>query len=221
MGSAYKLGTVTLMGSGELADSMARVHRSLLAKVASPVQAVFLDTPAGFELNADEISAKAVEYFKQRFDADLSVASFKSQKHATAVEIEAALRKMYRAGYIFAGPGSPSYAVHNWQGSPLWDMLVTRLMDGAQLVFASAAAVAIGGWSLPVYEIYKAGDDPHWLAGLNLLAPAGLALAVVPHWNNAEGETYDTRYCYMGESRFSPGTARRRLRRTRTVRVPR
>ena len=25
---------------------------------------------------------------------------------------------------------------------------------------------------------------------------------VIPHWNNAEGATHDTRFCYMGEARF-------------------
>ena len=29
-----------------------------------------------------------------------------------------------------------------------------------------------------------------------------LKLAIIPHWNNAEGGTYDTRFCYMGEERL-------------------
>jgi hypothetical protein len=196
-------GTVTLIGSGEMAESMAKVHRSLLARVEPLANAIFLDTPAGFELNADEISAKAVEYFKQHFNVQLAIATFKSRQRATAIDVEAALRAMYRANYIFAGPGSPSYAVRNWYGSPIWDMLLARLMDGAQLVFASAAAIATGQCALPVYEIYKAGAEPHWVDGLGLFTLFGLKLTVVPHWNNAEGGQYDTRFCFMGESRFS------------------
>ena len=55
---------------------------------------------------------------------------------------------------------------------------------------------------LPVYEIYKVGEDLHWVEGVNILAHFGFNLAVVPHWNNAEGGTHDTRFCYMGEARF-------------------
>ncbi len=197
-----KLGTITLMGSGELTESMARVHRALLARAGQPAQAVFLDTPAGFELNADEISARAVEYFQQRFNTALDVATFRSKNRATALEAEEALRKLRRANLIFAGPGSPSYAIKNWRGSAVWDTIVARVMSGAQLVLASAAAISMGCCSVPVYEIYKAGDEIAWIDGLDLLGTFGLKLAIMPHWNNAEGGTYDTRFCFMGEPRL-------------------
>jgi hypothetical protein len=80
--------------------------------------------------------------------------------------------------------------------------MVQRLATGAHLVFASAAAIATGRYALPVYEIYKVGEEPHWVEGLDLLGPYGLELAIVPHWNNAEGGTYDTRFCFMGEPRM-------------------
>jgi hypothetical protein len=38
--------------------------------------------------------------------------------------------------------------------------------------------------------------------GLNLLGQFGLPIVVIPHWNNAEGGTHDTRFCYMGEPRL-------------------
>ena len=53
-----------------------------------------------------------------------------------------------------------------------------------------------------MYEIYKVGEPAHWLDGLDLLAPLGLDLVVIPHYDNAEGGTHDTRYCYMGERRL-------------------
>jgi cyanophycinase-like exopeptidase len=197
-----QFGTITLMGSGELTDSMTKVHRALLTRAGDPPNAVFLDTPAGFELNIDEITARAVEYFKQHFDVTLEVASFKSRQRATARAVEDVLRKLRRANFIFAGPGSPSYAIRNWRGSAVWDTIVARVMVGAQLVLASAAAIGMGCCSLPVYEIYKAGDEVDWIDGLDLLRLFGLKLAIVPHWNNAEGGTYDTRFCFMGEPRL-------------------
>ncbi|MBW1888490.1 MAG: hypothetical protein JRI52_09105, partial [Deltaproteobacteria bacterium] len=42
----------------------------------------------------------------------------------------------------------------------------------------------------------------HWIEGINILGYFGLNLVVIPHWNNAEGGTHDTRFCYMGEPRF-------------------
>jgi cyanophycinase-like exopeptidase len=190
------------MGSGELTESMSKVHRSILARAGASPNPVYLDTPAGFELNIDEITARAVEYFKQRFEVTLEVASFKSKNRATAVEVEEAVRKLRHADFIFAGPGSPSYAIRNWRGSAVWDTILARLMVGAQLVFASAAAIGIGCSSLPVYEIYKAGEDVDWIDGLDLMGLFGLKLAIIPHWNNAEGGTFDTRFCYMGEPRL-------------------
>ncbi len=197
-----KIGTITLMGSGELAESMSRVHRKALSNIDGEVSAVFLDTPAGVELNADEISARAIEYFAQRFSIPLEVASFKSQKHATAVDVASAMGKLRRANFIFAGPGSPSYALRNWRATPVWETVVNRWLEGAHLVFASAAAITTGLQSLPVYEIYKAGEDPYWIDGLDLLGRIGLRVVVIPHWNNAEGDKFDTRFCYMGAPRL-------------------
>ena len=185
-----------------MSASMTRVHLALMSRIAGPVRAVFLDTPAGFELNADHISARAVEYFEKRFNLNLAVASFKAAAAATPVEIEDALGKLRRAHYIFAGPGSPTYAIRNWQNTPILGAMARRLASGAHLVFASAAAITMGRHALPVYEIYKVGEEPHWVEGLNLLGSYGLELAIVTHWNNAEGGTYDTRYCFMGEPRL-------------------
>ena len=71
-------GTITLMGSGELAPSMGKVHRAIMSRIAGPVRAVILYTPSGFQLNVDQLSTKAVDYFQQRLELSLSVASFKS-----------------------------------------------------------------------------------------------------------------------------------------------
>ncbi|MGD9954605.1 MAG: hypothetical protein AB7V23_00920 [Candidatus Nanopelagicales bacterium] len=47
------------------------------------------------------------------------------------------------------------------------------------------------------------GESPYWLEGLDVLGRAtGLTAAVVPHWNNAEGGTHDTRFCWQGERRL-------------------
>src|SRR5258708_15671162 len=48
----------------------------------------------------------------------------------------------------------------------------------------------------------RVGEPGQWLEGLDLLAAVGLDFAVIPHYDNAQGGTHDTRYCYMGERRL-------------------
>lgn len=195
-------GTITLMGSGELTESMTRVHQWVVSRIDGPVNAVFLDTPAGFELNADAISERARNYVRRYVGVPCGLASFKSARNATSAELKNALRKIEQSNYIFAGPGSPTYVIKQWSGTPFVDTIVRRIDRGAHLVLASAAAISVGHYSLPVYEIYKVGDDPHWVDGLNLLGRYGLDLTIIPHWNNSEGGSYDTRFCFIGKPRF-------------------
>ena len=190
------------MGSGELTATMVEVHKALLAGLGERPQAVFLDTPAGFQLNVDQISSKAVEYFASRVKHPLAVASYKAHDSCTAFEAEQAFRTLREADYVLIGPGSPTYAVAQWLQTPIPDILVKRIEDGSCLVAASAAALTVGRFTMPVYEIYKVGTELHWADGMNILGRFGFNFVVIPHWNNAEGGTHDTRFCYMGESRF-------------------
>ena len=77
------------------------------------------------------------------------------------------------------------------------------MRSGGIVTFASAAALTLGKYTLPVYEIYKAGEPPRWLDGLDILSELGIKAALIPHYNNAEGGHHDTRFCYMGERRLS------------------
>src|SRR5262249_37075098 len=54
-------------------------------------------------------------------------------------------------------------------------------------------------------EIYKVGHPVHWLDGLDLMRAAGFegSCVVIPHYDNAEGGTHDTHFCYLGERRLS------------------
>ncbi len=192
-----------IMGSGETTPTMVSVHADLLARLGPrPVPAVLLDTPFGFQENASDISEKTVAYFRERVGFPIAVASFRNRELATPLEYETMLARVAEARYVFAGPGSPSYALRQWLGTGVPDLLGAKLRDGGCVTLASAAAVGLGLYALPVYEVYKVGEDPRWLEGLDLMSIIGLRAAVVPHYNNAEGGTHDTRYCYMGERRL-------------------
>jgi cyanophycinase-like exopeptidase len=195
---------LVIMGSGETSPTMSKVHRDLLSRLGPPpVPAVMLDTPFGFQENADDISAKALTYFKESVQREIVVASFRSAEGVDALAYETMLARLREAAYVFAGPGSPSYALAQWSASQVPAVLAEKLRTGGCVTFASAAACTLGPYALPVYEIYKVGDRVRWLDGLNLTGVIGLPAVVVPHFNNAEGGNHDTRYCYMGERRLS------------------
>jgi hypothetical protein len=194
---------LVIMGSGETSPTMSGVHADLLARLGPPpVPAVLLDTPYGFQENASDITRKALTYFRENVGQEMGVASFRSAATATPLDYETMLARLREASYVFAGPGSPSYALRTWRGSDVPQVLVEKLRSGGCVTFASAAACTLGSHALPVYEIYKVGGDAVWLPGLGILGEVGIEGAVIPHFNNAEGGTHDTRYCYMGERRL-------------------
>lgn len=199
---------LTIMGSGETAPTMIKTHRRVMEMVGAtgPGDAVLLDTPYGFQENADDISTKAQEYFRASVGNPIEVATWKHGGSADAVDPvgrERALAAIADASYVFTGPGSPTYALAQWRDTPLPGLLADKLRSGGAVTFASAAALTLGVASVPVYEIYKAGFAPWWVDGLDLLSEIGLHVALIPHYDNAEGGHHDTRFCYLGERRLS------------------
>jgi len=192
---------LVIIGSGETSPTMVKVHRELIASVPRG-DLTMLDTPFGFQANADDLTDKIAEYFRDSVGADLGVASWRRRDEPAAAR-ERALARVGRSGWAFAGPGSPSYALRQWIDTPMPIGLAEIVHRGGTLVMGSAAAVTLGSHSLPVYEIYKVGEEPRWLPGLDLLGTlTGLNAAVIPHYDNREGGRHDTRFCYMGETKL-------------------
>ena len=197
---------LAIMGSGETTPTMVTTHRRLTSLLPSPVKAVVLDTPYGFQENAPELAAKAVEYFNTSINVDLVVAGLvrlhDTHLPADPVAIERGLRALADADYIFAGPGSPTYALRQWAGSSVARIMIDKLTNGGIVTFASAAALTLGKATVPVYEVYKVGQDVQALEGLDILASIGINAALIPHYDNTEGANHDTRFCYLGEARL-------------------
>ncbi len=192
---------LVIIGSGETSPTMVKVHRELVATAGDGPRAM-LDTPFGFQANADDLTDKIGEYFRDSVGVDISVASWRRRDEPAAARARA-LALLGRASWAFAGPGSPSYALRQWAETPMPAALAEIVRRGGSLVMGSAAAVTVGAASLPVYEIYKVGDEARWLPGLDLLGTlTGINAAVIPHYDNREGGRHDTRFCYMGEQRL-------------------
>src|SRR5512139_3910347 len=134
--SSSKKGIIALMGSGELTATMVEVHKELLARVPSPKRAVFLDTPAGFQLNVDQLSQRAIEYFRERIRQVMDVASFKAKEAVATSQAEEAFHILRGADFVLIGPGSPTYAVRNWQQTAIPEIFVKGIERGGCLVAA-------------------------------------------------------------------------------------
>ena len=189
------------MGSGETAPGMTKVHRALLARHPDGT-AITLDTSYGFQENVPQMTAKLVEYFNVSLHRTITPVSFTKYDTASPLERTIAKQRVREADYVFAGPGSPTYALKQWQPLNLEEDFATVLEHDGVLSFSSAATLTLGAFTAPIYEIYKVGEAPHWIDGLNLTARFGLNCVIIPHFDNHEGSNYDTRYCYLGERRL-------------------
>ena len=200
-------GKIALFGSGETAPAGRQVHEALFRELERPIRVAILETPAGFQPNSDWVAGRLAEFVErslQNFAPKVTVVPARRRDGSYSTDDHEIATPLLTANYIFAGPGSPSYAARHLADSWAWQVVVARQRRGAALALASAAAIAAGRYVLPVYEIYKAGDDLHWLPGLDLLGPYGLEMAIITHWNNQDGgETLDTSCAFMGMERMA------------------
>jgi hypothetical protein len=199
-------GSVTLFGSGETSSIGGQVFDLLARQISAPIHIGVLETPAGFEANSERVAGRISDFLftrLQNYQPHLSQLAARRKGTPFSPDSPEVAEPLYESNLIFLGPGSPSYAVRQLQNSLVWNILQARHRLGASLVFASAATIAAGEQALPVYEIFKVGDDLHWKPGLNFFAPFGLGLVLIPHWNNRDGGAeLDTSRCFMGRERF-------------------
>jgi len=194
---------LAIMGSGETAPTMNAPHRAIFERLGPDVDAVLLDTPFGFQENAPILASKAIEYFRDAVSRRVEAAGLTRTDSGDTVAVERGVAKVRSADWVFAGPGSPTFALEQWRNTAVPNAIGEKLRSGGAVVFSSAAALTLGRVTVPVYEVYKVGVDPYWLEGLDVLAEVGLDVAVIPHYDNAEGGNHDTRFCYLGERRLA------------------
>lgn len=194
-------GRLVIMGSGETAPTMVGTHREAIERAAAS-ELVLLDSPFGFQENVTQLTERLTDFFETSLSVSVDVGTLRN-RDPDPVELERFRAKLAAARVVFAGPGSPSYALAVWQDNDIGSLLAGVIARGGSVVLASAAALTAGVRTVPVYEIYKVGADPHWLTGLDLLSAFGIRAAVIPHWNNTEGTNHDTSRCYIGERRLA------------------
>jgi hypothetical protein len=200
-------GPIMLFGSGETSSSGRKAFEEVMRRLPSFPKVALLETPAGFELNSPQVAGRIADFITlrlQEYHPQTVIVPARKRGTPFSPDDSDVAAPLLTANMIFMGPGSPSYAVRQLRDSLTWNMLTARHRQGAAIVFASAATVAISYKALPVYEIYKVGEDVHWKDGLNFLGPYGLKMVFIPHWNNRDGgDELDTSHCFMGNERFT------------------
>lgn len=200
-------GPVVLFGSGETSPSGQKIFDAVMQQLPIPPKIALLETPAGFEPNSSQVIGKVGEFIShnlQNYRPQVFTVHARSRESELSPENPVVVEPLYTADMIFMGPGSPTYAIRQLQGSLAWHIALAQHRLGVALALASAAVVAISAYALPVYEIYKVGEDLHWKTGLDLFGSYGIPLVFIPHWNNTDGgEELDTSRCFMGQERFA------------------
>jgi cyanophycinase-like exopeptidase len=200
-------GKIAFLGSGETSRAGGTLFEKLVRELGEPPRIAILETPAGFELNSHQVAGRVASYMRSRlqnYGGEISVIPARKRGTPLSPDEPQILQPLANANLIFMGPGSPTYAVRQLRGTLAWDLIRARHRAGATLAFSSSATIAVGSWVLPVYEVYKAGEDMHMVPGLALFEDYGLQLSFIPHWNNAEGgEDVDTSRCFVGMERFA------------------
>jgi len=201
------IGQIAFLGSGETSLAGGRIFETLARNLPQQPKIALLETPAGFELNSAQVTGRVAEFMESRlqnYKPEIEVIPARKRGTQFSPDDPEILDFLLTADMIFMGPGSPTYAIRQLRDSLAWDVLRARHRLGATLIFASAATISVGAWALPVYEIFKVGEDVYALAGLNLFDDFGLTLSFIPHWNNAEGGVdLDTSRCFVGLDRFN------------------
>ncbi len=200
-------GPVILIGSGETSTTGGVVFEKLAKHYGDNLRIAIMETPAGFELNSNRVAGRVGDYLARRlqnYHPVIDIIPARKRGGPLSTDNESILEPLYAADVIFLGPGSPTYAARQLEGSLAYEIIQARQRMGSALVLASAASIAFGSETLPVYEIFKAGMDLHWQPGLDFFRHYGRNLIIIPHWNNTQGgDELDTSHCFMGQGRFA------------------
>ncbi len=203
----FHAGRVVLLGSGETSPSGRKAFEEVFRRFDHPPRVALLETPAGFEVNSAQVIGRVADFLRhhlQNYRPQIEIVAARKKGTTFSPDSEEIIQPLWQAEVIFMGPGSPTYAARQLKDSLAYHVLIARHYLGADLVLASAATIAMSRFALPVYEIYKVGEDLHWKEGLDFFGLYGLPIVFIPHWNNAEGGSeLDTSRCFMGRERFA------------------
>ena len=187
---------------------MVTVHRELLSRLRAWPPAIALATPYAFQENAPDVSTRTQRYFADSVGLQVRVAAGTSPNADPGMapplippdeEDDARQAAAIRAAdWVFAGPGARH--TRSRTGKPGR----SRAGSGPGAGGRRADRAGLGGrrhrgrFTLPVYEIYKAGGAPRWLDGSTCSARSAHRRAHPP-LRQRQGRRYDTGAVYLAK----------------------
>jgi hypothetical protein len=91
-------GVLALLGSGETAPGMTKVHRQLLKRLGD-VRAVNLDTAYGFQENVPQMTEKLLNYFETSLHVEFTPLHFTSYERSSELE-RTIFKQQVRGGVV-------------------------------------------------------------------------------------------------------------------------
>lgn len=192
-----------LFGSGEIAPTSVDIYRSTFLQFGKRDLTISLiTTPAGFQPNVLAVYEEIRDFLLASlpdFNLNIQLVTINTRADADNPQY---LEQLKTSDVLFLGPGSPTYGIKQLKDTKVEQTILEQVKKGSTLILASAATITFSKYALPVYEIYKVGEDPHWVGGLNLYRDIWQEVSIIPHFNNREGGVgLDTSYCYIGKGR--------------------
>ncbi|GAB4027809.1 MAG: hypothetical protein Fur0011_6650 [Candidatus Microgenomates bacterium] len=192
-----------LFGSGEIAPTSVDIYRSTFLQLGKRDLTISLiTTPAGFQPNVVAVYEEIRDFLLASLpDFNLNIKLVPINTRADADNPQY-LEQLKTSDVLFLGPGSPTYGIKQLKDTKVEQTILEQVKKGSTLILASAATITFSKYALPVYEIYKVGEELHWERGLNLYRDIWQEVSIIPHFNNREGGVgLDTSYCYIGKER--------------------
>lgn len=192
-----------LFGSGEIAPTSVEIYRQAFLQFGKrDIKIVLVTTPAGFQPNVEMVYGEIRDFLLSALP-DFNLTIELCLANTTTLANDPAIANQVKdADVIFLGPGSPTYSVKQLRSTLLLTNIIEQVKNGSTLILASAATISFSHHALPVYEIYKVGEDLHWIDGLSIYHEIWQDVTIIPHFNNREGGVgLDTSYCYVGKDR--------------------
>ncbi len=196
-------GVLALLGSGETAPGMTKVHRKIFARIPD-ISAVNLDTAYGFQLNVPQMSEKLEEYFDKSLHVDVTTLHFsfvRARKRTGAHPLQTAGPA---SQLRLCGPGKSDLRLETVVSPPLRRGLAQRAGWGRDAVLCLCGR----SHARSVHGAHLRG-----LQGRVLRIPTGrmastcwgaseLTAWSFPISTTTKERNYDTRFCYLGEPRL-------------------
>src|SRR5512147_2067212 len=109
-----KLGQIAFLGSGETSLAGGRIFESLARRLDQPLRIAIVETPAGFELNSDQVAGRVGDFLRNRlqnYKPIIDIVPARKRGTEFSPDKPEILNPLLYANMIFLGPGSPTYAV--------------------------------------------------------------------------------------------------------------